>query len=52
MFCPNKPKKMTAQDITETFNHENGLQFIVRAHQLIMEGYQVCASGVCSVTES
>ena len=28
------------QDITETFNHENGLQFIVRAHQLIMEGFQ------------
>mmetsp|Transcript_29743 Transcript_29743/g.45757 ORF Transcript_29743/g.45757 Transcript_29743/m.45757 type:complete len:321 (+) Transcript_29743:62-1024(+) len=28
------------QDITETFNHENSLQFIVRAHQLIMEGFQ------------
>mmetsp|Transcript_11058 Transcript_11058/g.27105 ORF Transcript_11058/g.27105 Transcript_11058/m.27105 type:complete len:323 (+) Transcript_11058:70-1038(+) len=28
------------QDITETYNHENGLQFIVRAHQLIMEGFQ------------
>jgi serine/threonine-protein phosphatase 2A catalytic subunit len=28
------------QDITETYNHENGVQFIVRAHQLIMEGFQ------------
>ena len=28
------------QDITETFNHDNNLQFIVRAHQLIMEGFQ------------
>jgi len=28
------------QDITEQFNHSNGLQFIARAHQLVMEGYQ------------
>ncbi|CAM9635136.1 unnamed protein product [Chrysoparadoxa australica] len=28
------------QDITEQFNHMNGLQFIARAHQLVMEGYQ------------
>lgn len=29
------------QDITERFNHTNGFKFIVRAHQLVMEGY-VC----------
>ena len=28
------------QDITEQFNHANGLTFIARAHQLVMEGYQ------------
>ncbi|EWM22528.1 protein phosphatase 2a catalytic subunit [Nannochloropsis gaditana] len=28
------------QDITEQFNHVNGLSFVARAHQLIMEGYQ------------
>lgn len=28
------------QDITEQFNHTNGLMFIARAHQLVMEGYQ------------
>jgi serine/threonine-protein phosphatase 2A catalytic subunit len=27
------------QDITEKFCHTNGLEFIVRAHQLVMEGY-------------
>ena len=27
------------QDITEQFNHANGLQFIARAHQLVMEGF-------------
>ncbi|GMS91847.1 hypothetical protein PENTCL1PPCAC_14022 [Pristionchus entomophagus] len=27
------------QDISETFNHTNGLKFISRAHQLVMEGY-------------
>ena len=26
-------------DITEKFNHVNGLKFIVRAHQLVMEGF-------------
>ena len=25
------------QDITETFNHTNGLDLIARAHQLVME---------------
>lgn len=29
-----------SQDITEQFNHTNGLMFIARAHQLVMEGYQ------------
>jgi serine/threonine-protein phosphatase 2A catalytic subunit len=28
------------QDITEQFTHINGLHFIARAHQLVMEGYQ------------
>eukprot|EP00640_Fibrocapsa_japonica_P003384 CAMPEP_0113935504 /NCGR_PEP_ID=MMETSP1339-20121228/2652_1 /TAXON_ID=94617 /ORGANISM="Fibrocapsa japonica" /LENGTH=317 /DNA_ID=CAMNT_0000937683 /DNA_START=86 /DNA_END=1039 /DNA_ORIENTATION=+ /assembly_acc=CAM_ASM_000762 len=28
------------QDITEQYNHTNGLMFISRAHQLVMEGYQ------------
>lgn len=27
-------------DITEQFNHSNGLDLISRAHQLVMEGYQ------------
>ena len=27
------------QDITEQFNHANGLKMIARAHQLVMEGY-------------
>lgn len=27
------------QDITERFNRTNGFKFIVRAHQLVMEGY-------------
>jgi len=28
------------KDITEEFNHTNGLKLIVRAHQLVMEGYE------------
>ncbi|CAD7933766.1 unnamed protein product [Amoebophrya sp. A120] len=27
------------QDVSETFNHTNGLKLIGRAHQLVMEGY-------------
>jgi serine/threonine-protein phosphatase 2A catalytic subunit len=27
------------QDISEAFNHNNGLTLISRAHQLVMEGY-------------
>mmetsp|Transcript_12725 Transcript_12725/g.51121 ORF Transcript_12725/g.51121 Transcript_12725/m.51121 type:complete len:287 (+) Transcript_12725:345-1205(+) len=27
------------QDISDKFNHDNGFDFIVRAHQLVMEGY-------------
>mmetsp|Transcript_59489 Transcript_59489/g.160317 ORF Transcript_59489/g.160317 Transcript_59489/m.160317 type:complete len:116 (+) Transcript_59489:2-349(+) len=27
------------QDISEQFNHANGLKLIARAHQLVMEGY-------------
>jgi serine/threonine-protein phosphatase 2A catalytic subunit len=28
------------QDVTEQFNHANGLDLVARAHQLVMEGYQ------------
>ncbi|CAG0918482.1 unnamed protein product [Notodromas monacha] len=30
------------QDISETFNHSNGLTLVARAHQLVMEGYNWC----------
>ena len=30
------------QDISESFNHSNGLNLIARAHQLVMEGYNWC----------
>jgi len=30
------------QDVSEKFNHANGLSFIARAHQLIMDGYTWC----------
>jgi serine/threonine-protein phosphatase 2A catalytic subunit len=30
------------QDISESFNHTNGLTLISRAHQLVMEGYNWC----------
>lgn len=30
------------QDISETFNHNNGLTLVARAHQLVMEGYNWC----------
>ncbi|KAL3095557.1 hypothetical protein niasHT_024383 [Heterodera trifolii] len=30
------------QDISETFNHANGISLISRAHQLVMEGYNWC----------
>lgn len=30
------------QDISETFNHTNGLTLVARAHQLVMEGYNWC----------
>lgn len=30
------------KDISEKFNHSNGLTLIARAHQLIMEGYNWC----------
>ena len=29
-------------DISEQFNHNNGLKLIARAHQLVMEGYNWC----------
>ncbi|EDS38371.1 phsophatase-2a [Culex quinquefasciatus] len=30
------------QDISELFNHSNGLTLVSRAHQLVMEGYNWC----------
>lgn len=30
------------QDISESFNHNNGLTLVARAHQLVMEGYNWC----------
>ena len=30
------------QDISEQFNHTNGLSLVSRAHQLVMEGYNWC----------
>lgn len=27
-------------DVTQAFNHSNGIQLIARAHQLVMEGYK------------
>ena len=33
------PRCVFAQDVSEHFNHQNGFEFIVRAHQLVMEGY-------------
>jgi len=29
-------------DVSEQFNHANGLRLIVRAHQLVMDGFQWC----------
>ena len=29
------------QDISEMFNHRNGLKSVCRAHQLVMEGYNM-----------
>ena len=36
------PSNTMFQDISETFNHTNGLTLISRAHQLVMEGYNWC----------
>jgi hypothetical protein len=33
------PNARDSQDISEQFNHTNGLDLISRAHQLVMEGY-------------
>jgi serine/threonine-protein phosphatase 2A catalytic subunit len=33
------PNAHDSQDISEQFNHTNGLDLISRAHQLVMEGY-------------
>lgn len=31
--------RLGLQDISEHFNHVNGLKFIIRAHQLVSEGF-------------
>jgi len=28
-------------NVTKTFNHKNNIDFIARAHQLVMDGYKV-----------
>ena len=33
---------MFGQDISEQFNHTNGLTLVARAHQLVMDGYNWC----------
>ena len=35
------------QDLTEQWNHANGLTMIARAHQLVMEGYNWCHDKNC-----
>jgi serine/threonine-protein phosphatase 2A catalytic subunit len=35
------------QDVTAKWNQENGLALLVRAHQLVMEGYQKCHDDLC-----
>jgi len=35
------------QDISETFNHSNGLTLVSRAHQLVMEGYNWLVKLLC-----
>lgn len=46
LCCVTKQKTInifhSLQDISETFNHTNGLTLVSRAHQLVMEGYNWC----------
>lgn len=38
------------QDISEQFNHNNNLKMICRAHQMVMEGYNLThEKNVCTV---
>ncbi|CAG12590.1 unnamed protein product, partial [Tetraodon nigroviridis] len=37
--CGQRAGYTFGQDISETFNHANGLTLVSRAHQLVMEGY-------------
>jgi hypothetical protein len=40
---PRSPCSFTfGQDISDQFNHNNGLTLVARAHQLVMEGYNWC----------
>jgi serine/threonine-protein phosphatase 2A catalytic subunit len=41
-ISPRGPGYTFGQDISEQFNHNNGLTLIARAHQLVMEGYNWC----------
>ncbi len=38
---------MFGEDITKQFNHKNGLNFICRAHQIAMQGYNWSHDNQC-----
>lgn len=41
------------QDISEAFNHNNGLTLVARAHQLVMEGaFRVCLVRATKLTDT
>lgn len=39
------------QDISETFNHANGLTLVSRAHQLVMEVRSVLSKLICFLSK-
>jgi len=40
------------QDISEAFNHNNGITLVARAHQLVMEGAGYRFLIICVLTDS
>ena len=50
-ISPRGAGYLFGRDISETFNHSNGLTLVSRAHQIVMEGYNWCHAeqGVASV---